>query len=232
MARWFALPFAALLIAAIVLRASRPSPPPTRTQERAVEGTAIIPETAPEPAPLPPPPSLARSTAFVEPTLSADELRPLVEARFADETILAYARVTGRPFRPTPHELDTLRQAGMTDALLGRLIGVPAPASPQETRATPPPAIHITPAVTVYSPVTVTVVEAPSAEPEPIVSTVVLVCALHGRSGCCVEPDFSRPAIYQKPPTFKTHAYMPTKRLPTAEEVARREEARATRLRR
>ena len=232
MARWFALPFAGLLIASILFHASRPSTPPPRVEEPIVEETAALPVTAPELPPLAPPLSPPTSTAFVEPTLSAAELRPLVEARFSDETILAVARVTGRPFRPTPEDLVTLRHAGMSDALLGRLMGVPAPASSQEPRATAPPPIHITPAVTVYSPVTVTVVEtaaAPRAEPEPFVSTVVLFCA-HGRSGCCPSPDFSRPAIYQKPPTFKTHAYMPTKRLPTAEEVARREEARASRL--
>jgi hypothetical protein len=228
MARWFALPFAALLIVALVLRAGRPSPPPPLAEARVAEETTDVPETAPAPAPLPRPPSPPPSTAFVEPTLSAEELRPLVEARFADETILAYARVTGRPFKPTPDELGALRQAGMSDALFGRLAGVPAP-EPQAPA--PPPVIHVTPAVTVYAPVTVTVVEAPPPlEPEPFISTVVLDCACHGRPGCRVAPDLSRPAIYQKPPTFKTHEYMPTKRLPTAEEVARREEARAGRL--
>jgi hypothetical protein len=230
MGRGFALPFVGLLIAAIAVRASHPPPAPPPLKERAVEETAALAVTTPPaPAPLPqPPPPRTLSTAFVEPVLAADELRPLVEARFADETILAYARVTGRPFRPTPSELASLREAGMSDALIGRLAGVAAPAStPPEQTGTP---VRVMPVVAVYSPVTVTtVVEAPppAPEPEPAFSAIVLVCAAHGRSNCCASPDFTRPAIYRKPPFFKTHAYMPTKRLPTAEDVARREESRA-----
>jgi hypothetical protein len=227
MGRGFALPFVGLLIAAIAVRATHPAPAPPPLQERAVEETAALPRTTPAPAPLPQtPPPRTPSTAFVEPVLAADELRPLVEARFADETILAYARVTGRPFRPTPSELVTLREAGMSDALIGRLAGVAAAApTPPEQTGSP---VRVMSAVTVYSPVTVTtVVEAPPPAPEPALSTIVLVCAAHGRPDCCASPDFTRPAIYRKPPFFKTHAYLPTKRLPTAEEAARREESRA-----
>jgi hypothetical protein len=189
----------------------------------AVEAPEAAPEPAPELRPAPPPPP-----AFVEPVLSAAELLPLVEARFSDETILAVARVTGRPFRATPDERDTLRKAGMSDALLGRLSGEPPPPPP----TSPAPAVVVVPPppVTIYAPVTVTtVVQAP--EPEPYVSTVILTCA-HGRHGCCPPPVLERPAIYQKPPFFKTREFMPTKRLPTAEEVAQQEAARSARIRR
>lgn len=228
MSRVFALPLAGLLVAAVVLRAIRPSPPPPVIDSPvAVEAAEVVAEPAPEPAPAAR--AVPTSAVFVEPVLGAEELRPLVEARFPDETILAFARVTGRVFRPTAEEAEALRKAGMSDVLLGRLTGVPDP-----PRAAAPSPVHVPPSITVYAPVTVTVVEAPPPAPAPppetFISTVVLVCAAHGRAGCCGDPDFSRPAIYQKPPFFKTHAVMPTRRLPTAEEVARREESRATRI--
>lgn len=221
------LPFVGLLVAAVAVRVNRPAPaePPPRPTAVVVEASPAVPEPLPEPAPAPAP----SRPVYVEPVLSASELLPLVEARFSDETILAVARVTGRPFRPSSDERETLRRAGMSDALLGRLSGEP-PAPP----AAPPAVVVVPPSpVAVYAPVTVTtVVEAPPApEPEPYVSTVILTCA-HGRAGCCPPPVLERPAIYGKPPFFKTREFMPTKPLPTEEEVARREAARSSRIRR
>src|SRR6187431_1283257 len=124
MARAFALPFAGLLAAAALFRALQPSPPPPVRAEPAAAPMDVTPEPAPAPA-VPPTSPAPAPTSFVEPVLRADELRPLLDARFSDDTILAFARVSGRPFRPSPDEVDALRQAGMTDTLLGRLTGVP-----------------------------------------------------------------------------------------------------------
>ena len=232
MARRLAFALAGLLAAAAVIRATRSAPPPpAEARPVAVEETAAVPVKAPvsaavpeAPAPLPPP------STYVEPVLSADELRPLVEARFPDETILAYARVSGRAFRATADELAALRQAGMSDAVLGQLMGGPAPATSTASAEPPPPVIVIQPTIVVHSPVTVTV-EAPPPPPEPYYfPTVVTCCVTHGRPGCCATPEHARPPIDQTYPLFKTHKYMPTKRSPTAEEVARREAARSSRV--
>lgn len=224
--RHVALPFAALILAAVGLRVFRAEPPPAPPPARIIEEAVVVaaPEAEPVPVPAPTPPA---PVTFVEPVLSASELLPLIQARFSDETILAVARVSGRPFKATPDERAALREAGMSDALLGRLSGE-APA----VQAAPPPAPIYVP-VTVYAPVTVTtVIEAPPPPPpapEPFISSVILTC-VHGRLDCCPAPSLERPAIYGKPPFFKTHTPMPTKPAPTAEEVQRQQEARSTRI--
>lgn len=224
MGRWFALPLAALLVAAAVVRlTSAPRPVATAPVTALVE----IPHDPEPPAPPPqeaPLPEPAPAPRYVAPEhLTADELKTLAEARFADETILAYARSTGRPFRPSADDLVALRRAGMTDILIGRLMGAPEPVvEPAQVVVAPAPP-PVPPATVVYSPVSVTVIEAPPPAPEPAIQTVVL-CAPHP-----AYPVLQRPAIYQEPPFFKTHEFMPTKRLPTAEEVARREEAKRRR---
>jgi hypothetical protein len=229
MKRGVALPFVALLGLAVGLRLAPPEPAPSRTAPQPPPFTKeIVPFVTPPPAPAPPAvaESPATSHVYVEPTLSAKEILPLVEARFPDETILAVARVTGRPFRPTSDEADALRRAGMSDILLGRLRGDPPPPAPAPA---PPP-------VVVYAPVTVTVVNEPAPpppppvpEPEVVVTSGVVTC-VHGRFGCCPPPVVNLPPIYAKEPFFKTREFMPTKPLPTAEEVERREKARSTRI--
>ncbi len=216
MARWFALPLVALVAAAVLFRLTAPRPlevpvaaAPTPEPEPAVVEPEVAPPREPS-APLPVPPKIR----------TVDELKSLAGLRFHEDVRLAYAE--GQGYRPSAEEVTALKAAGLSDRFFSRPLGTPEPPPAVPATVNAPP-VQVSPVITVYAPVEVTVIEAPAPPaPEPPVQTVVL-CAPHA------PPDFSRPAIYQEPPFFKTHAFMPTKPLPTAEEVAQREAARRRR---
>ncbi len=225
MRRWFALPPLVLVALAAGARLLWVAGPPAAEPPVAVlpEPEALPPEAVPEAAPDPSPPEPA--------PLTGAELKGL--AGFDDEIILSYVRSTGREFRGSTRDLAELRQAGYSDVLIGRLMGAPAPAPPpapaEPAAAAAPPPVVVQPATTVYVPVEVTVVAPPPApipvEAAPIETVVVGGCAFHSRPGCC-GPVFLPPPPRVERTFFKTHAFLPTKRLPTAEEVARRPSAR------
>jgi hypothetical protein len=209
--RLIALPLLVLLAGGVIVRQIEV------TRERVTGAARPVEIAEPEETVVEPePPVVARVPAPV-PVRTADELRTLAESRFPDEVILSYAR--HRDFRPSAEEVIALKAAGMSDVLLGRLLGVPEPdpAPPQVSVVVEVPPVQVY--TTVFAPVHVTVVEAPPPVPPdpyydyPVVVGSVVPCSPHD------PPDLSFPPIYQKPPFFKTHKPLPTKRLPAQSPV-------------
>lgn len=210
--RLVTIPLVAFVAGGVIVRLMDQAPRPSLSRPL----PAALPESSID-LPATPAPAETVVPAWVAPKPRiADELRYLAELRFHEDVILAYAR--GQGFRPSPEEVSSLKAAGLSDGFLGRLTGTSEAPRVEPVVVVQPPPIQVS--TTVYAPVEVTVIEAPQAPvPEPAIHTVVL-CAPHA------PPAFTRPAVYQEPPFFKTHEFMPTKRLPTAEEVAQREAAR------